>query len=176
MTLPTLSPQEAARRLRDGTAVLADIREADERARARIAGSAALPLSRLAGAAAPGRADQAVIFHCLSGARTAQNAAALAGTAAGRPALILEGGLRAWQAAGLPVESDARAPMPIMRQVQIVAGGLVVLGALGGALWHPALHAVSAFIGAGLVFSGVTGTCGMGALLGKMPWNGRRPA
>lgn len=176
MTLPTLSPQEVERRVRDGTAILVDIRDADERAHAHIPGSAALPLSGLAGRVAPGQAHQAVVFHCLSGARTAQSGALLAAAAGDRPAFILDGGLRAWQAAGLPVAKSAGAPLPIMRQVHIAAGGLVLLGALGGALWHPALHALSAFVGGGLVVSGLTGTCAMARLLAWMPWNNRRAA
>jgi hypothetical protein len=61
------------------------------------------------------------------------------------------------------------------RQVRIGAGLLVLLGALLGWLVHPAFFALSAFIGAGLVFAGVTDWCGMGMLLAKMPWNNRSP-
>ena len=57
------------------------------------------------------------------------------------------------------------------RQVRIAAGSLVVLGALLGWLVHPAFVGLSAFVGAGLVFAGVTDTCGMGMVLARMPWN-----
>ena len=58
-----------------------------------------------------------------------------------------------------------------MRQVQIVAGSLVVLGVLLGSLVSPWLYALSGFVGAGLVFAGVSGTCGLASLLRLMPWN-----
>jgi predicted branched-subunit amino acid permease len=58
-----------------------------------------------------------------------------------------------------------------MRQVQIAAGSLVVIGVLLGALVHPGFYALSAFVGAGLVFAGVSGFCGMARLLVLMPWN-----
>jgi hypothetical protein len=58
-----------------------------------------------------------------------------------------------------------------MRQVQITAGSLVLLGVALGALVSPWLYAVAAFVGAGLVFAGVTGTCGMARLLRLMPSN-----
>jgi hypothetical protein len=68
---------------------------------------------------------------------------------------------------------DKRAPLPIMRQVQITAGSLVVLGAALGALVDPRFHGLSAFVGAGLVFAGIMGLCPMANLLALMPWNRR---
>jgi hypothetical protein len=61
--------------------------------------------------------------------------------------------------------------MSLERQVRIAAGSLVLLGIVLAWLIHPALLGLSAFVGAGLVFAGVTNTCGMGVLLGLMPWN-----
>ena len=63
--------------------------------------------------------------------------------------------------------------MSLERQVRIAAGSLVVLGSLLGFFVSPFFLGISAFVGAGLVFSGVTNTCGMGMLLSKMPWNQR---
>jgi hypothetical protein len=113
-----------------------------------------------------------VIFHCRSGARTAANAQRLA-AATDCQAYLLEGGIDAWKKAGLPVAIDRRQPIEIMRQVQITAGSLVVLGVVLGLLAAPAFLALSAFVGAGLVFAGVTGWCGMARLLALMPWNRR---
>lgn len=173
MTLPTISPARAAEMLRAGDALLVDVREADERARAHIPGSAHLPLSRLAEAELAVQQGRPVIFHCASGARTAQAAPALAARAQGCEAYVIEGGIAAWRGAGLPVAEDRRAPLPLMRQVQIVAGSLVVLGVLLGALVAPAFYGLAGFVGAGLVFAGVTGFCGMANLLAVMPWNRR---
>lgn len=81
----------------------------------------------------------------------------------------VEGGTSAWDAAGLPVVRGAKA-MSIERQVRIGAGLLVLLG-VGLSFVHPYFIGISAFVGSGLVFAGVTDTCAMAYVLGKMPWN-----
>jgi len=86
---------------------------------------------------------------------------------------ILDGGLDAWKKAGLPVALDRSQPIDIIRQVQIAAGSLVLMGMLLGTLFSPGFYALSAFVGAGLVFAGVSGFCGMAHLLALMPWNRR---
>lgn len=173
MSLHPLTPEDARLRVARG-ARLIDIRERDEHARERIAGALNVPVSAL-----PARLDEAaggeVIFHCRSGMRTTAQAGALAG-AAGAAAYMLEGGLDAWKRAGLPVEKDARAPLEIMRQVQMTAGGLVLLGVGLGLAADPAFYGLSAFVGAGLVVAGATGWCGMAKLLAAMPWNRRAAA
>ncbi len=167
MSLSTIDVSRA-KRLIDQGAILVDVREADEHVRERVPGARHNPLSRLATVEAP--AGKAVIFHCSSGARTAANAARLAGTASCE-AYILEGGLEAWKKAGLPVAIDRRQPIEIMRQVQITAGSLVVLGVVLGVWVAPAFLVLSAFVGAGLAFAGITGWFGMARLLAVMPWN-----
>ena len=89
---------------------------------------------------------------------------------------MVEGGLDAWRKAGLTVALDRSQPIDIQRQVQIGAGSLVVLGVVLGVLVHPGFLALAGFVGAGLVFAGVTGFCGMAKLLAVMPWNRRVPA
>jgi hypothetical protein len=80
----------------------------------------------------------------------------------------------AWERAGLPMVRGARGSISLERQVRIGAGTLVLAGVVMGWLIHPAFFGFSAFVGAGLVFAGVTDWCGMGMLLAKMPWNQRR--
>ncbi len=168
--LPTITPAEA-RRLISGGAKLVDIRARDEHARASIPGAENRPLDAL------GRVGDApaVVYHCRSGMRTSANSAQLA-AASDCPAYLLEGGLDAWRAAGLPVAENRKAPLEIMRQVQITAGALVVLGVVLGLLIQPAFLGLSAFVGAGLVFAGITGWCGMARLPAVMPWNKRAAA
>ncbi|MBE9605499.1 rhodanese family protein [Acetobacteraceae bacterium H6797] len=168
--LKTITPAEAARLLREG-AVLLDIREPDEHARERIPGARNLPLSRLDQADVTASEGRPILFHCRSGARTQGNAARLAAKAGQGEAYILEGGLDAWKRAGLPVAQDRRPPLEMMRQVQITAGSLVLIGVLLGAMVSPWFYGISAFVGAGLVFAGVSGTCGLAKLLRLMPWN-----
>jgi rhodanese-related sulfurtransferase len=82
----------------------------------------------------------------------------------------VEGGTQAWAEFGLPVVRGKKA-ISLERQVRIVAGSLVLLGTLLGWFVHPGFLGLAAFIGAGLVFSGVTDFCGMALILGRMPWN-----
>lgn len=171
MTLPAISPAEAARRIREEGAVLLDVRAPDEHARARIPGARNLPLAELDAAALEAHRGRPVLFHCKSGARTAGHAASLAACAGGMEAYIVEGGLDAWRDSGLPVAENRRAPLEIMRQVQIAAGGLVLVGVALGFLIGPAWFGLAGFVGAGLVFAGASGTCAMATLLRRMPWN-----
>lgn len=173
--LKTISPDAAAVLLRQGEATLVDVREPDEHARERIPGARNLPLSRLEEAELAVQGGKPVLFHCRSGARTTGNAARLAAKAGLCEAYVVEGGLEAWKRAGLPVAEDRRQPLELMRQVQIAAGSLVLLGVALGALVAPVLYALAGFVGAGLVFAGVTGTCGLARVLRLMPWNRAAP-
>ena len=170
--LKPISPSRAAELMRQG-AVLVDIREADEHARERIPGAQHHALSRIDRAHPLHDTDQALIFHCRSGMRTKGNAARLAAAAPKCETYILEGGIDAWKKAGLPVAFDRKQPIEIMRQVQIAAGSLVLVGVVLGATVAPGFYALSGFVGAGLVFAGVSGFCGMARLLAMMPWNKR---
>ncbi len=173
MTLQTISAGKA-RALLDTGALLVDIREADEHARERIPAALHQPLSRLDRVDTSGGA-RVVIFHCKSGNRTLSNAEKLA-CATNVDAYILEGGLDAWKKAGLPVATDRNQPIEIMRQVQIAAGSMVVAGVLMGAFVHPGFYGLAAFVGAGLMFAGISGTCAMARILGFAPWNRRSSA
>jgi hypothetical protein len=81
----------------------------------------------------------------------------------------IEGGLDAWAAAGLPMETGT--VLPLNRQVQVAVGVLVVVFTLAGFGVHPLFHALAGLTGLGLINAGVTGWCGMAMLLAKMPWN-----
>jgi rhodanese-related sulfurtransferase len=161
---------ELKRKLDSGEAVLIDIRETDEHAREHILGARLAPISAIDGHDFDRDQDKIAVFHCRSGARTQANAAKLLARGF-RDAYFLEGGIEAWKAAGLPVHANTKAPLEIMRQVQIAAGSLVLTGAILGTLVHPAYYALSAFVGAGLLFAGATGWCGMATVLRAMPWN-----
>lgn len=166
MTITPVAPHEAQRLIAAGAALI-DIREPDEHAREKIPGAINIPLASLS-ELPPGP----TVFHCRSGMRTEANASALLAAANG-DCHFLAGGLDAWRAAALPTEIDRRQPLEVMRQVQLVAGGLVLLGVILGFLVAPGFFGVSAFVGAGLMMAGATGWCGMAKLLRTMPWNRR---
>ena len=169
-SLTALKPDDVAARLGRGTAVLIDIREPDEYARAHVAGARSRPLSSLTAQPLETEAGRDVIFTCRSGMRTGACAAQLADQVEG-PAFVLEGGLDNWTRAGLPVAKNAAAPLEMMRQVQIVAGLLILAGVGLSLTVHPGFIGLSAFVGAGLTFAGTTGFCGMARLLALAPWN-----
>ena len=113
--------------------------------------------------------DDEIHVICQSGGRSMKVCQKL--EAAGFEKVVnVEGGTSAWLDANLPSVTGMKA-MSLERQVRIAAGSLVVIGAAVGHFVHPGGFALSAFIGAGLVFAGVTDTCGMGMMIAKMPWN-----
>ena len=172
MTLTALTPEEVERMIAAG-ARLIDIRDPDEHARERIAGSINHRLARieqLAPHAGP------TIFHCRSGMRTQAHATRLAAAGPGSPGYVLTGGIEAWRSSGRSTVVDRRQPLEIMRQVQLAAGGLVLLGVILGFLVAPAFFGLAAFVGAGLMMAGATGWCGMAKLLQRLPWNRPAPA
>lgn len=172
MSMPSIDPKTLKRRLDEGSAVLIDIREPSEYAREHILGARLVPLGAIDRHDFDREHGKAVVFHCRSGNRTATNAGKLLARDFAE-AYALEGGIEAWKAAGLPVHLDRSAPIEVMRQVQIAAGSLVVLGVLLGAFVSPWFYGLSGFVGGGLVFAGATGFCGMARLLQAMPWNRR---
>ncbi len=177
----TISPNEVAQKLAGG-ATLIDIRSPDEFARMHIGGAVCVPIDSLdkdniaknanpQGGQNGENGENIVIFHCLSGMRTAQNADKITACTSNCTAYIMDGGLQAWQKAGLPTVIDRTQPISLMRQVQIVAGVLILLGVVLGSLVSPVFYGVSGFVGAGLLFAGVTGFCGMAKLLALLPYN-----
>lgn len=84
---------------------------------------------------------------------------------------ILQGGITAWEESGEELVRGKTKSMSLERQVRIAAGSLVLAGTLVAWYVSPWGLALSGFVGAGLVFAGVTDTCGMAMLLAKMPWN-----
>ncbi|RUL86286.1 rhodanese-like domain-containing protein [Tautonia sociabilis] len=114
-------------------------------------------------------ADEPLYVICRTGNR-ARKACEMF-VAAGIPNVVnVEGGTIAWEQAGLPVVRGKKA-ISLERQVRIAAGTLVAIGTALGAFVSPYFLVIPGFVGCGLVFAGITDTCGMGMLLARMPWN-----
>lgn len=166
---PTIAVQQAQQQ--QGGALFLDVRTPAEYQEVHIKGAVLHPLSDLN----PGLVQQlsagksGCVVVCRSGGRARQACEKLIANGLSNVA-VLEGGVTAWDAAGLPVVRGKKT-ISLERQVRITAGSLVFIGAVLGYLAHPAWIALSAFIGAGLVFAGITDTCGMAMVLAKMPWN-----
>ena len=161
-----------------GTALI-DVRTAAEYAGVHVPGSRNVPLSGLKPKAllAEGVVDLGapVYLICRSGARA--DSAAIGFECEGfKHVVVVEGGTESWERAGLPVERGTIRVISLERQVRIAAGGLVLAGLLLARLVNPWFIGIAAFVGAGLVFAGITDFCGMALLLGRLPWNNRGAA
>lgn len=171
MSIPTINAIQAHEKIKNG-ACLIDIRSQDEHNRHRIAGAICIPADTMAGCD-PMNDKAVLIFHCLGGVRTQNSMATLEKFANGREAYILEKGLNGWQEANLPTLKDDSQPLPLQRQVQMIAGSLILLGVVLGASVNHGFYGLSAFVGAGLLVAGMTGFCGMARLLMLLPYNQR---
>lgn len=174
MDVATISPKELEELRRRGIPVdVIDVRTPVEHREVHVEGARLMPLDTLDPEAVMearnGTKEGPLYLICRSGGRARQAAEKF--HAAGFPNVVnVEGGTLAWEQAGLPVVRGQKA-MSLERQVRIAAGSLVVIGTALGAFVHPAFLGLAGFVGAGLVFAGVTDTCGMGMILARMPWN-----
>lgn len=169
--IATVTPQELDSRRQAGQPVeLIDVRTPAEFQEVHVPFARNVPLERFDPQAVRAQCNGGALYViCRSGNRGKQACERLA--AAGQDNVVnVEGGTLAWDAAGLPVVRGRKA-ISLERQVRIAAGALVLVGAALGFFVHPAWMALAAFVGAGLVFAGVTDTCGMALLLARMPWN-----
>ncbi len=172
--MKTILPKQLDEFRESGTSIeLIDVRTPVEFREAHLDFARNVPLDRLDPAAVMqernGNSEGPLYVICRTGNRGAKACERF--VAAGYENVVnIEGGTYACDEAGLPMVRGKKA-ISLERQVRIAAGFLVVLGVILGWLLHPAFLALSAFVGAGLMFAGITDTCGMGMLLAKMPWN-----
>ena len=174
MTVTTISPHRL-QELHDAGKELAliDVRTPVEYREAHVEFARNVPLDQLDPAAfmksRNGAESDPLYVICRSGSR-GEKACEKIVKAGYTDVFNVEGGILACEQTNLPFERGKKA-ISLERQVRIAAGALVLLGVVLGWRVHPALYGLSAFVGAGLVFAGVTDTCGMGMLLARMPWN-----
>lgn len=172
MSITTITPQKLSELIHSGAAVeLIDVRTPVEYREVHVSCARNVPLDQLNAAqfAAGRSAAEPLYVICRSGSRGKQACEKF--LAAGYTNVVnVEGGTQAWDQAGLPVVRGKKA-ISLERQVRIAAGLLVVTGSVLGYFVSPYWIGLSAFVGAGLTFAGITDTCGMGMLLARMPWN-----
>ena len=174
MSITFITPQQLAELCKDGKKIdLIDVRSPVEFREVHVEIARNVPLDQLdvraAMQARNNSAHEPLYLICRSGNR-GQQACEKFLKAGFSNVVNIEGGTLACVEAGLPVVRGKKA-VSLERQVRIAAGSLVLLGAVLGWLVHPAFIGLSAFVGAGLVFAGITDTCGMGMMLARMPWN-----
>jgi len=174
--MKTISPHQLYQLQQSTSACLLDVRTPAEHAEVHVPGVHLMPLDRLDAARLAGTGDFAkekpLYILCRSGGRAKQAAQQLEKEGFTQ-CHVVEGGTLAWAEAGLPVNRGASSVISLERQVRIAAGAIVLTGVLLGYFVNPAFIWLSGFIGAGLMFAGITDWCGMGLLLARMPWNQR---
>ena len=162
--------------LREPLLALIDVRTPVEFAEVHVPKAINMPLDQLDPQALlesrPGSADQPTYLLCRSGMRATKAAEKFA-KAGHDVGVVVEGGTLAWVEAGLPVDRGTAKVISLERQVRIGAGSLVLLGVILALLVNPYFIGLSGFVGAGLIFAGISDWCGMGLLLAKAPWNSR---
>jgi len=149
---------------------LLDVRSPVEFAEVHVPQARNVPLDDLQPDQLQFQKDQPVYLLCRSGQRAAKAADKFARQGYSQP-VVVAGGTLAWIDARLPVTRGQSKVISLERQVRIAAGSLVCICVLLGWFVHRGFFGLSAFVGAGLVFAGVTDFCGMGLLLLKLPWN-----
>ena len=148
--------------------VLLDVRSRLEFEGSWIDGATNLPLEELDARVDEVPEQREVVVVCRTGVRATIAAEALARS--GRRARVLEGGMQGWRRARLPMR-EGRRRLPVDRQVQLIAGSMILTGIALGTLVNPWFLGIAAFFGAGLTFAGATGTCGLARVLLRLPWN-----
>jgi rhodanese-related sulfurtransferase len=171
ITVINLDPNQLAERLKNSEVVLVDVREDFEYGAEHIEGSTHIPLGRITREEVDRViGGKPVVFQCRSGKRSVDAAHKFGKD--GEHIFHLAGGINGWKEAGHAVVTPKGAPkIDVMRQVQMTAGSLVLLGVILGAFVSPWFLILSGFVGSGLIFAGMSGWCGMAKLLGSMPWN-----
>jgi rhodanese-related sulfurtransferase len=166
-----VTPNLVSQWIESGQAVLVDVREDFEYAAERIGGARNCPASHFEPDELRRQiVGKRIVFHCRTGKRSNETARRF--QSGEEPVFCLAGGIEAWKAAGLQTERLSLGPrIDVMRQTQIAIGVLVLMGVLLGALVSPWFLLLSGFMGAGLIFAGASGTCGMARVLAKFPWN-----
>jgi rhodanese-related sulfurtransferase len=153
------------------TTLLVDVRSSSEFASGHIPGAVNIPMDQIEGRLGDLGENLPIVLICQAGTRARMTAELL--RPCDRQIAVLEGGTKAWIAAGLPVIASVKTRWSLERQVRLGAGLLVLVGVVLALAMNPGWIYLCGFVGLGLCFAGLTDICAMGILLGKMPWNRR---
>lgn len=168
--MKTISVGQLHQISKEGTVCILDVRTPAEFRGVHITGARLEPLDSFDPVQIAARYEQRPLYLvCHAGSRS-QKAAGLLEQAGITDVISVDGGTRAWEAEGFPV-TRGRGVISIDRQVRIAAGGMVLLGVVISLFLHPGGIYLSGLVGAGLMFAGITDTCGLALVLARMPWN-----
>lgn len=166
----TINPEELQKWLSNDEAILIDVREPAEFSTSHIEGASLLPLGKISVTDLP-NTDKKMVIYCQKGMRGHSACKKLTEQDSNIVLYNLAGGISAWQESGNKIINGTSKTLPLDRQVQLTIGTLALSGSIAGYLLEPSFMLIPAFLGAGLIFAGLSGTCGLAVLLAKMPWN-----
>lgn len=170
MKFKNTTASEVKQWLNNDEAIVIDVREPAEFATKHIQGATLLPLGKITVDDLPDT-NKKVVIYCQKGMRG--NSACVKITEQDSSVIVynMVGGIEAWESAGNSVKLGESKVLPLDRQVQITIGALALTGSLSGYFYDPVFMLIPSFLGAGLLFAGLSGTCGLALLMAKMPWN-----
>lgn len=168
--MKVITASRLRKRLDKDEVLLIDVREPAEYRSESIEGACLIPLDEISVGNLPST-KRPIVIHCRSGKRSADACAKLLAANPFLDVYFLDGGIIAWQQAGYNLKKSDSYILPLDRQTQLATGFIAFSGAILGALINSTFYILPGFIGAGLMFAGLTGWCGMAKLLAKMPWN-----
>jgi rhodanese-related sulfurtransferase len=157
--------------LENDEAIVVDVREPAEHESNKISGASLLPLANVSKNLLPKCENKKLVLHCHSGKRSSSACQKLLQEDPSLEIYNLEGGISAWINEGCDTKNSGKFFLPLDRQVQLTIGLGVLIGSILGYLVSPAFFLFSGFFGAGLIFAGLSGYCGLAILMSKMPWN-----
>lgn len=168
--MKTITASQLKKKLEKDEVILIDVREPAEHRSECIDGACLIPLDEISIEKLTST-QKPIVIHCRSGKRSADACEKLLAINPSLDVASLEGGIVAWSQTGFNVKKSGSTILPLDRQTQITAGFIAFSGTILGALINPTFYILPGFVGAGLMFAGLTGWCGMAKFLAKMPWN-----
>lgn len=170
----TISPIELRKKIDAHHVMLIDVREPEDYKTESIEGAYLLPFSSHISDDLIPKTDKEIVFFCQIGKRSAKVCELVLSKDPTRVIYSLEGGINAWKQSGFATRNAHTGVIALDRQIRIAAGFFVFLGVTLGAFVHSAYYLIPGFVGAGLMFSGITNWCGLAKILLKMPWNKKK--
>lgn len=171
MPIKTINADILKKWIASDEVMLVDVREPAEHSAEKIDGAILVPLGSFNKSKIPNTSDKKLVIMCRTGKRSLNACQKLVAEDKDLEVYNLEGGITAWASAGNEIAKSLKFFLPLDQQVQLTIGLGVFLGSILAYFVNPLFFLLSGFFGAGLIFAGLSGFCGLALVMAKMPWN-----
>lgn len=171
MAVKTIDVKTLKQWLENNEALVIDVREPKEHESIHIPNSQLIPLASLCKEKLPQDSGKKIVIHCHSGRRSSNACLKLLQEDPSLEIYNLEGGISSWSNAGHEVNCAEKKTLPLEQQVQLIIGVFLILFSFIGLISNSLSIFLISLIGAGLIYSGLTGQCYLFCMLKMMPWN-----